>query len=280
MSRILINGISAEYVSATDRGLQYGDGVFETIACTGAHPVFIEQHLNRMQRGAEQLDITFPDRQLMMQDINSLLASRSSVKSVIKLILTRGRGQRGYRYDKQQIPTRLCIHSDWPGHVDHWQLHGLKTCFCNTRASINPRLAGIKSLNRLENVLASNELGNEFDEGFLSDIDGNVIEGTMTNLFAVRKGVLVTPDLTRSGIHGVMREQILDIARKADIKVETRSLTQDELTRSEEIFVSNSVIGLCVVKQLEQHSFESDTMAKAISRLLQKRIEADAETVA
>lgn len=280
MGRILINGIAAEYISATDRGLHYGDGVFETIACIGAHPVFIEQHLNRMQKGAQQLDIAFPDRQLIMQDINGLLANRSSGNSVIKLILTRGQGQRGYRYDKQQIPARLCMRSDWPGHVDHWQRHGLKACFCKTTASVNPRLSGIKSLNRLENVLASNELGNEYDEGFLSDFDGNVIEGTMTNLFAVHNGVLVTPDLTRSGIHGVMREQILEIARNADIKVETRQLKQHELMQSEEIFVSNSVIGLCVVKQLEQQSFQSDTMAKTISKMLQQRIEADAETVA
>jgi 4-amino-4-deoxychorismate lyase len=233
-----------------------------------------------MQRGAQQLDITFPDRQLIMQDINELLSNHNSGNCVIKLILTRGQGQRGYRYDKQQIPTRLCMQSDWPGHVDHWQLHGLKACFCKTMASINPRLAGIKTLSRLENVLASNELGNEYDEGFLSDIDGHVIEGTMTNLFAVCNGVLVTPDLTRSGIHGVMREQILDIAVNADIKVETRPLTSHELMQAEEIFVSNSVIGLCVVKQLEQQSFQSDTMAKTINKILQKRIEADAETVA
>jgi 4-amino-4-deoxychorismate lyase len=280
MKRILINGIAAEYVSATDRGLHYGDGLFETIACTGAHPVFIEQHLERMQQGAQRLDIPFPDRQLLLQDINVLLANRSSANSVIKLILTRGQGQRGYRYDRQQIPTRLCMLSDLPDHVAHWQLLGLKACFCKTRASINPQLAGIKSLNRLENVLASNELGNDYDEGFLADSDGNVIEGTMTNLFAVQDGVLVTPDLSRSGIHGVMREHILDIARNADIKVETRPLTPHELMQAEEIFVSNSVIGLCVVKQLEQQSFQSDTMAKTISKILQKRIEADAETVA
>jgi len=279
MSQILINGIAAEYVSANDRGLHYGDGIFETIACHNGHPVFLEQHLNRMQDGAARLDIPFPDRQLMMDDINCLLAKRSGANSVIKLVLTRGQGERGYRYDRQQIPTRLCIQSDWPGHVAHWQLHGIKARFCSTPASVNPALSGIKSLNRLENVLASKELGSEFDEGFLSDSDGNVIEGTMTNLFAVTNGVLVTPDLSRSGIRGIMREQILDIARNAGIKAETGNLTQDELIQSEEVFVSNSVIGLCVVKQLQQQSFQPGTVAKTISKLLEKRIEADAETV-
>ena len=280
MSRILINGIAADYISATDRGLHYGDGIFETIACHGGHPVFLQQHLDRMQDGADRLDIAFPERQQIIDDISRLLAERNSADSVIKLILTRGQGQRGYRYDSQQIPTRLCIRSDWPGHVAHWQLHGIRARFCTTPASVNPALSGIKSLNRLENVVASRELGSEFDEGFLSDSDGYVIEGTMTNLFTVTSGVLVTPDLSRSGIHGIMREQILDIARHAGIKVETANITRDELIQSEEVFVSNSVIGLCVVKQLQQQSFQPGTVAKTISKLLEKRIEADAETVA
>lgn len=280
MNRILINGIAADYISATDRGLHYGDGIFETIACHNGHPVLLEQHLDRMQDGAAQLDIAFPERQLMLDDISRLLAEHNSADSVIKLILTRGQGRRGYRYDKQQKPTRLCIHSDWPAHVSHWQLHGIKVRFCSTPASVNPALSGIKSLNRLENVLASRELGSEFDEGLLSDSDGNVIEGTMTNLFAVTNGVLVTPDLSRSGIHGIMRQQILDIARTAGIKVETANITRDELIQSEEVFVSNSVIGLCVVKQLQQQSFQPGTVAKTINKLLEKRIEANAETVA
>jgi 4-amino-4-deoxychorismate lyase len=280
MNRILINGVAAEYVSAADRGLHYGDGVFETIACLGSYPVFMEQHLDRMQNGARQLDIPFPGRQIMRDDINKLLASTSSSNSVIKLILTRGQGKRGYRYDRQQIPTRLCIQSAWPEHVAHWQLHGIKTRFCNTQASINSGLGGIKSLNRLDNVLASSELGTEFDEGFLADIDGHVIEGTMSNLFAVLDDVLVTPDLSRSGIHGIMRQQIIDIAQNAGIRVETANISRQELMQATEMFVSNSVIGLCVVKQLEQKSFQSDTMANTISKMLAKRIEADAKTVA
>jgi 4-amino-4-deoxychorismate lyase len=280
MYRSLINGVAAEYVSATDRGLHYGDGVFETIACHGAHPLFIEQHLQRMQHGAHQLGIAFPDRQLFLKDINCVLADHNYSRSVVKLILTRGQGKRGYRYDKEQIPTRLCIRSDWPQHVEHWQLHGIRARFCQTRASINPQLCGIKSLNRLENVLASSELGSKYDEGFLSDIDENVVEGTMTNLFAVKNDVLLTPDLSRSGIHGIMRQQILDIASNNGIRIESRNITREELIRSDEIFVSNSVIGLCVVKQLEQHAFHSDSMAKTIDRSLQNRIAADAETVA
>jgi len=279
MSRVLVNGIASDYVSVTDRGLHYGDGIFETIACVGTHPVFIQQHLNRMKIGAGKLKIPFPGRQIFIDDINCLLSGSSS-NSVIKLILTRGAGKRGYRYEAKQLPTRLCMYSEWPDTVEHWRTHGISARFCKTQLSLNPQLSGIKSLNRLDSVLASSELGAAFNEGFLSDIDGYVIEGTMSNIFAVRNDVLVTPDLSRCGVNGIMREQIIDIARENNIKVETRNMTRDELLESREIFVSNSVIGLCAVKQLEQQLYNTDTMTKTINAALAGRIEADAKAAA
>ena len=279
MSKVLINGIASEYLSAFDRGLHYGDGVFETIACVGNSAVFIQQHLNRMENGARKLNIPFPDRQLFLDDINCLLRGSNSNR-IIKLILTRGRGKRGYRYEKTQIPTRICMLSAWPDYVAHWREHGISTRFCQTQVSVNPQLAGIKSLNRLDSVLASSELGPAFNEGFLSDIDGNVIEGSMSNIFIVSNGTLVTPDLSRCGVNGIMREQIIDIAQNKNIKVETRNITRDELLESREIFISNSVIGVCVVKQLEKQSYNTDTMTRTINKILDKRIEADAKAAA
>jgi len=280
MEPVLINGIPSPYVSVADRGLHYGDGLFETIACAGTHPLFIEQHLKRMQSGARILDIAFPDRESILDDIKTLLQNNSDSKSIIKLILTRGQGKRGYRYDTAQIPTRVCMLSAWPAHVAQWKRQGMTTRFCETQASINPGLSGIKTLNRLENVLASSELGSGFDEGFLSDIDGNVIEGTMSNIFAVIDGVLVTPDLSRCGVRGIMREQIIASAHQRGIGVETVSLSREDLMKSQEIFVSNSVIGLCNVKQLEQRSFNCTVMTETLNAELEKRIDADAKTAA
>ena len=279
MSEVLINGLASEYVSVTDRGLHYGDGVFETIACVGNMPVFIQQHLNRMENGARRLNIPFPDRQLFLDDINCLLRANNS-NSIIKLILTRGRGKRGYRYETAQIPTRICMLSAWPDYVADWRQHGISSRFCQTPVSVNPLLAGIKSLNRLDSVVASSELGTAFNEGFLSDAEGNVIEGTMSNIFSVINDALVTPDLSRCGVNGIMREQIIDIAHNNNISVETRNITRDELLSSREIFVSNSVIGACVVKQLEQQFYNTDTMTRMINKNIDKRIEADAKAAA
>jgi 4-amino-4-deoxychorismate lyase len=280
MDPVLINGVTSAYVSVADRGLHYGDGLFETIACVGTQPLFIEQHLKRLQSGARILDIAFPDRDSILQDINTLLQNNGYSKSIIKLLLTRGQGKRGYRYDTAQIPTRVCMLSAWPEYVAQWKQQGINTRFCETQASINTSLSGIKTLNRLENVLASSELGSQYNEGFLCDLYGNVVEGTMSNIFAVIDGVLVTPDLSRCGIKGIMREQIIASACEIGIGVETIKITRDDLMKSEEIFVSNSVIGLCNVKQLEQRSFNCTVMSETLNVELEKRIDADAKTAA
>ena len=276
MSRVLINGIAAEYLSVFDRGLHYGDGLFETIASPGGRPLFIDHHMDRMERGAGVLDIPCPDRRLFLDDIRRLLAD-SSGNCVIKLILTRGQGRRGYRYDRRQLPTRVCMLASWPEHVDAWQRHGVSTQFCETTVSGNPGACGIKSLNRLENVLASRELRDAVDEGFLSDADGNVIEGTMSNFFAVSGDVLVTPDLSRGGIQGIMRDRIIDIAHEAGIERETRHIKRDELLGARELFICNSVIGLCPVRQLEQAAFNTGEITTTIRTALLRRMRADAE---
>jgi 4-amino-4-deoxychorismate lyase len=279
MHKILINGIASEYLPVTDRGLQYGDGIFETIACEDSHPVFVRQHLQRMENGAGKLDIAFPGRHSLQQDIRRLLRGNGG-KCVIKLILTRGSGKRGYRYDPGQAARRICMRSSWPDHVTEWQQHGIIVRFCETPVSMNPVLAGIKSLNRLENVIASSELGTAHDEGFLSDIDGNVIEGTMSNLFAFIGDTLVTPDLSRGGIKGIIREQILDIAKHSNIKHEIRNIGRDELLSSAEIFICNSVTGICRVKQLEQQQYAQAGITTTIKTELEQRIKADAKAAA
>lgn len=279
MHKTLINGIATEYLPVTDRGLHYGDGIFETIACEDAHPVFMRQHLQRMEKAAGKLDMPYPGRHPLEQDIRRLLVGNSG-KCVIKVILTRGSGKRGYRYDHGQAVTRICMRSSWPDHVTEWQQHGIIVRFCDTPVSLNPTLAGIKSLNRLENVIASSELGTVHDEGFMSDIDGNVIEGTMSNLFAVIKGILVTPALSRGGIKGIVREQILDIAKNSHIRHEIRDIGRDELLSSGEIFICNSVTGICRVKQLEQQHYVQARITTTIKTELEQRIKADAKAAA
>ena len=279
MSGLLINGIASDYVSANDRGLHYGDGLFETIACTGTRAQFIDDHLDRMQHGARVLGIAFPGRQLILDDIDSLLIN-SRAASVIKLVLTRGSGKRGYRPPERQASTRVCMLGAWPEYIDRWKRDGITARMCKTPVSVNPELAGLKTLNRMENVLAAGELAGDVDEGIMTDADGQVIEGTMSNLFAVIDGSLVTPDLSRCGIAGIMRAQIIDIAKTNAMKIEIRNMDRDELLSASELFVCNSLIGVCAVRRLEQLEFTADTITRTIKTNLQKRMQADAKAAA
>ena len=161
-----------------------------------------------------------------------------------------------------------------------WRQQGIKARFCTTPVSTNPALQGIKSLNRLENVLAANELDAGTDEGFMSNTEGHVIEGTMSNVFAYTDATLITPDLSQSGIEGIMREQIIALAADNNIRLQIRTIDRDELLLSRELFICNSLIGICPVRQIEKRVFETGTMTDTINDLLQRRIDADAKAAA
>lgn len=277
MRRCLINGIAADYVSVFDRGLHYGDGLFETIACRNGRAQFMREHLTRMREGADRLAIPFPDQALFMQDVSALLQrAGESGDCVIKLMLTRGAGRRGYRYDYRQASTRVCLRSGWPEHVSRWK-QGMRTCFCDTPVSINTRLAGIKHLNRLDNVLASAELGEAYEEGFMMDPQGNVIEGTMSNVFTVSCGVLVTPDLAHCGIQGIIREKLLLLAAEQGMHTEIRALQRHELLAAAEVFVCNSLLGVCPVTRIAEQEKQPGEITSMLEQALRQLIKIDAQ---
>lgn len=277
MKHRLINGIAADYVSVMDRGLHYGDGVFETIACNAGSAQFVRDHLARMRAGAGRLDIPFPDQALFMQDITTLLPRVGETGDcVIKLMLTRGSGRRGYRYDRPQAPTRISVRSAWPEHVDRWK-QGVRTRFCETPVSVNPRLTGIKHLNRLDNVLASAELGERYEEGFMMDPQGRVIEGTMSNVFAVIDGVLVSPDLAHCGIQGIIRDKLLRAAAGHGQPTQIRALQRHELLDADEVFVCNSVLGVCPVTQIDELHKRPGEITSMLDQILRQLIKLDAQ---
>lgn len=280
MQRVSINGVHVEHVTVMDRGLQYGDGLFETIACVNSELQFWNQHIQRMRAGAISLNIDFPDEQLFLQDIKKIYDIAPETNCVFKIILTRGQGNRGYQSPANQRPTRIVICSSWPDYSPDLIDTGIAACLCKHPVSINPALAGIKHLNRLDNVIARNEWHNEYHEGLMADAEGNIIEGTMSNVFAVRDNVLYTPGLERSGINGVIRNQVLNIARDENIKIETTRLTLNDLYSMDEIFVTNSIIGIWPVSMIEQQPYPVGEMSKAMHNKLQQRILEHAEKLA
>ena len=274
MQHILINGISSQHLSVMDRGLHYGDGLFETIACVDGKLQFWNEHLDRMRSGAKQLDIEFADIENFKHDVLSLLDKNNITNCIVKLILTRGQGDRGYRTWSPQKATRLVLISDLPQYTDEYASQGIKARYCRHPVSINSRLAGIKHLNRLDNVLARNEWQDEYQEGIMLDDSGNVIEGTMSNIFAVNNKQLYTPSLKRSGVDGVIRGQILSIAQEHCIEASVIEINKEELKNMDEIFVCNSVIGIWPVSFLEERMLKVGSLTQQLSLALHQRLHA------
>ena len=247
---MLVNGIPGNLISIRDRGLLYGDGVFRTLRATQGKAQHWPLHYQKLQHDCTALGIACPDVALLSAELSNLLAQHSD--GVVKLIVTRGEGTRGYAPPTQAVPTHLWDISPTPDYPADWATHGIKARLCQFRLSHQPRLAGIKHLNRLENVLAAAEWDDaDIAEGVLLDVSGNVIEGTRSNLFMVREGMLLTPDLSRCGVAGVQRERVMEQAAIHNVSCRAGQFGLEELLAADEVFLVNSVIGLWPMRELQ-----------------------------
>lgn len=264
---ILVNGECREHIDVTDRGFQYGDGLFETIAITNGQPVFLDRHLDRLEAGCRRLYIPFPGSELLIFEAQKL--SQHSNNAVLKLILTRGSGGRGYRQPDVIQTTRVLSTHPFPDYPDSYKEQGIVARFCDTRLGLNPALAGIKHLNRLEQVLARAEWTDpDIQEGIMLDMNEHVIEGTMTNLFYVKKDILYTSSLLLSGVEGIIRSLIIAKSSEFGISVMERAFTKDELLSADEIFVCNSIIGIWPVRQIVKKCFPVGTRTRQLQTCL------------
>ncbi|WP_262966234.1 aminodeoxychorismate lyase [Methylobacter psychrophilus] len=264
---ILVNGEYRTHIEISDRGFQYGDGLFETIAITNGQPVFFDRHMARLQAGCRRLSIPCPDACLLRLEAQKL--SQNSGSAVLKLIITRGSGGRGYRQPDVIQATRVLSLHPFPDYPEAFKQQGVVTRFCDIRLGLNPALAGIKHLNRLEQVLARAEWSDPaIQEGIMLDINEQVIEGTMTNLFYVKNNMLYTSLLTLAGVAGIIRGLIMTSSFYVGISVIEHTFTKDELLSADEVFVCNSIIGIWPVKQIAQIHFS----VGLITRKLQIRL--------
>ena len=254
--RVLIDGREEECVDALDRGLQYGDGLFETIAVEGGRPRFVDWHFERLRDGARRLGIAAPAEALLRAEIaQAALAPRS----VVKLLLTRGSSGRGYRAPVNARPRRIVIGCDWPSYPAAAAVQGVRVGWCRTRLGRNPALAGLKHLNRLEQVLARSEWEDgAMDEGLMQDDRGAVIAATQANLFARLDGRWVTPRLDQCGVAGVMRRAFRSWQGGRGAPVEERDLGMADVERASALLLTNSLIGAWPVRELAGRSMTTD----------------------
>lgn len=264
---ILINGRTDATLSPQDRGLHYGDGLFETVRIRdGAPSAFWPYHVARLRDGCARLRIESVDFDVLEHEATA--CCRGVDDGVLKIIVTRGVGGRGYRIPDSADATRILITYPAPVCPESWATAGVALRVCDTRLGCNPALAGLKHLNRLEQVLARSEWTDAaIADGLMRNAAGDVIEGTMTNLFFVSDGRLKTPDLSQCGVAGVMRARILDAAIRDGIAWEIGRYGLDDLARAEEMFVCNSVVGIWPVSQLAQWHYCVGPVTARMARL-------------
>jgi len=265
---LLVNGVSptnsSQAIAADDRGLHYGDGLFETLLLKDGRVRFLDDHLQRLFLGCERLGIQTPDRQILLAEISQVATAASS--GVLKIIVTRGASGRGYRPTTTVAPNRvIALHA-----LGESLKQPLRLRWCEIRLGRNTRLAGIKHLNRLEQVLAQGEWREgEADEGLMMDTEGELVCATAGNIFLVRDGGLLTPDVRFCGVRGVMRTQVLRMAAKLDIPVSEEPLWPHDLDSASEVFVTNAVRGIRSAASLDGLQWSEFPVANRLADALE-----------
>lgn len=264
---IWVDGEPATGVPADDRGLQYGDGVFETMAWRDGRLRFVDLHLARMRRGLEALGIPMPDAARLRDE---LALACTPGDALLKLLVTRGSSARGYAAPPRALPRRILYRTPWPLDPPAWSDAGVDVEWSGVVLGEQPALAGLKHLNRLEQVLARTALLRDGDrsaqEALLCTSAGLVICGTMTNVFAVEGHTLLTPALDRAGVAGVMRSVILREAARLGLRATETALPRDWVDVVGELFLSNARIGIWPVRSLAGRSLQVGTVTRQLQQ--------------
>ncbi len=259
-----------------DRGLHYGDGLFETIAVKSGSAELLDKHINRLKEGCVRLKLINIDFNNIREEIEN--RAENITKGVIKLIVTRGIGGRGYLAPDNMKTNYIILDYPWPNfNPDSWD-KGIAVKKCDLVLSQQPLLAGIKHLNRLENVMARMELiDTEFKEGLLCDSEHNVIEATSSNVFIVVDNIIKTPILENSGVAGIMREHIIALAQENKLQLDLQEISYESLCDADEIFLTNSIIGIWPVTKLNERIYSNLSLTRKLMTLLNIKYDTNAE---
>lgn len=267
-----VDGQPADALSLKDRGLAYGDGLFETLAVHGGQPILLDRHLTRLAEGCSRLAIA-ADIDRVRTELRAYAAAMG--EGVLKLILTRGDGLRGYAPDPAAQGRRILQGNPPAAYPAVHGEQGVRLFPCVTRLSNQPLLAGLKHLNRLEQVLARAEWrDSEHAEGLMLDQAGRVIEGVFSNLFLVRDGVLITPDLKRCGVAGVMRAELLFQAESLAIPTQITDVSLEQLQWADEVFICNSVYGVWPVRAYAALSWPVGPLTRKLQTIARALLDA------
>lgn len=263
---ILVNGRRSDWVNARDRGLAYGDGVFRTLRTEAGQPVWWADQFAKLAADCSALALACPDEAVLLDEVRQ---AAEAEPGIVKIVLTRGAGTRGYAPPADAACTRVVLSAPLPPHARLDASFPIAARWCTLRLARQPRLAGIKHLNRLENVLARAEWDDpEVFEGLLCDQRGAVISGVTSNLLWVRNRALFTPDLSECGVAGVARSRLLRAAARLGMPVHIGRWLPDAILDADEAMICNSVIGVRRIARLGETTWPAAGWTTTLSNAL------------
>jgi len=279
-SMTLIDGEPGDRIPVSDRGLQYGDGLFETIAVRDGRPCLWRQHLERLATGCARLDIPAPAPARLAAEAEALLTNVAAADGVLKLVVTRGSGPRGYASPPAPKPRRILSFAPGLPAVIDGAKAGVRLTLCRTRLGENQRLAGIKHLNRLEQVLARAEWSDPgVLDGVMCNAHGQVVCGTMSNLYLLDDAGIATPPLTHCGVAGTVRTLVRDCARDLGVPFAERVLRPEDLFAAHGLCISNALLGVLPVARVGAHRCRPEAVPAAlIERVRQIALEPEMQS--
>lgn len=249
----LINGEWQASIPASDRGLQFGDGCFTTARIIDGRVRFPEQHLGRLAMGCQRLGIAQPDGDVLYAEMQAL--AQPHCAATLKVVITRGSGGRGYSAAGCDTPRRILSVSGVPAHYARWRQDGIALALSPIRLGHSPALAGIKHLNRLEQVLIRTHLEQiKAPEALVLDSDGMLVECCAANLFWRKNRMVYTPCLDRAGVVGTMRQHIIATLSGAGWQVQEVREPPSTLEGAHEVLICNALMPIIPVKRIaKQH---------------------------
>ncbi|GGD78346.1 aminodeoxychorismate lyase [Lacimicrobium alkaliphilum] len=267
MTKILINGQPQNSLSAADRAVQYGDGIFTTIKVEQGAPQLWPLHYQRLTKGLQILGIDFNSWDKVQDAINC--QAQEAQNAVLKLLISRGEGGRGYQTPEMQQPLWILTVHPMPEHYQKWQQQGIELGLSEIQLARQPKLAGIKHLNRLEQVLVKMHVPDDGPEEMLvCDTQGMIVECSASNLFWQINGVWYTPDLCYCGVAGVMRERILQHFKTVGSPVMQVQASPRILQQAQAVLLCNSLMGIVPVRRYKHYNFAIDSVRQLAREIL------------
>jgi 4-amino-4-deoxychorismate lyase len=263
-----IDGIEGNSVPVDDRGLQYGDGIFETILVRDGVPRFLALHRERLRRGLTQLNIQFLASQALAEEIARASALAPPL-AILKIIITGGSARRGYKRPENAVARRIM--SLWPTTPMPAEIlaNGVILNVTRLRLPEPSPFAGLKHLNRLENVMAADYAGGPIVDALMLDTSERLVSCTNGNVFLVKGGEVLTPRVDRVGVNGIMRQVVMREAPRLGIEVSEKDLTLDDLSSADGIFITNVRIGVVPVQRVREHVFGMTEIATRLRNTIE-----------